>query len=102
MEYASPSDFHDNPNKYAPFLYKTEALTVLTMNGTRLKFPLETFDIAFSFSSIEHFGGKNHSGALKAMKEIERVLKKDVIVVIATEYIINDKSHPEFFNKSTF
>ena len=35
------------------------------------------------------------------MKEMERVLKKGGIAVIATEYIINDKDHPEFFNKKT-
>jgi hypothetical protein len=35
------------------------------------------------------------------MKEIERVLKPGGIAVIATEYIINDKDHPEFFNKKT-
>jgi SAM-dependent methyltransferase len=71
------------------------------MDGTKLEFPSETFDIAFSFSSIEHFGGKDHSGSLKSMKEIERVLKPGGIAVIATEYIINDKDHPEFFNKKT-
>src|SRR5215208_1160483 len=71
------------------------------MDGTHLKFPPETFDIAFLFSSIEHFGGDNHSGALKGLKEIERVLKPGGIAVITTEYIINDKDHPEFFNKKT-
>jgi SAM-dependent methyltransferase len=95
------SDFPDNPKKYAPFPYKEDALTVLRMDGTKLEFPSETFDIAFSFSSIEHFGGKDHSGSLKSMKEIERVLKPGGIAVIATEYIINDKDHPEFFNKKT-
>src|SRR5215211_3879132 len=97
----APSDFPDNPRKYAPFPYKEDALTVLRMDGTKLEFPSETFDIAFSFSSIEHFGGQNHSGSLKSLKEIERVLKKDGIAVIATEYIINGKYHPEFFNRKT-
>jgi SAM-dependent methyltransferase len=97
----APSDFPENPKKYAPFPYKEDALTVLRMDGTKLEFPSETFDIAFSFSSIEHFGGTNHSGSLKSMKEIERVLKPGGIAVIATEYIINDKDHPEFFNKKT-
>jgi hypothetical protein len=32
---------------------------------------------------------------------MERVLKKDGIAVIASEYIINDKDHPEFFNRKT-
>jgi SAM-dependent methyltransferase len=95
------SDFPENPRKYTPFPYKEDALTVLRMDGTKLEFPSETFDIAFSFSSIEHFGGENHSGPLKSMKEIERILKPNGIAVIATEYIINDKDHPEFFNKKT-
>jgi len=98
---SAPSTFLNNPKKYAPFPYREDALTVLKMDGTKLEFPSETFDIAFSFSSIEHFGGENHGGALKSLKEIERVLKKDGIAVIATEYIINDKEHPEFFNRKT-
>jgi SAM-dependent methyltransferase len=98
---AAPSDFPENPKKYAPFPYKEDALTVLRMDGTKLEFPSESFDIAFSFSSIEHFGGKNHSGALRSVKEMERVLKPGGLAVITTEYIINDKEHPEFFNKRT-
>jgi SAM-dependent methyltransferase len=98
---AAPSDFPENPKKYAPFPYNEDALTVLRMNGTKLEFPSENFDIAFSFSSIEHFGGKNHSGALRSLREIERVLKRGGIAVIATEYIINNKEHHEFFNRRT-
>jgi SAM-dependent methyltransferase len=98
---AAPTGFLENPKKYAPFPYREDALTVLRMDGTKLEFPSETFDIAFSFSSIEHFGGKNHSGALKSLKEIERVLKPGGIAVIATEYVINNKKHYEFFNQRT-
>jgi ubiquinone/menaquinone biosynthesis C-methylase UbiE len=61
------------------------------MDATNLEFPSESFDIAFSISSIEHFGGKNHSGALRSLKEIERVLKTGGIATISTEYILNDK-----------
>jgi SAM-dependent methyltransferase len=98
---AAPLDFPDNPGKYAPFPYRKDALTVSRMNGTRLEFPSESFDIAFSFSSIEHFGGKNHSGALKSMREMERVLRPGGVAVVATEYIINNKEHHEFFNERT-
>jgi SAM-dependent methyltransferase len=98
---AAPPDFVNNPKKYAPFPYREDALTVQRMNGTKLEFLSDSFDIAFSFSSIEHFAGKNHSGALKSLKEMERVLKPGGIAVVATEYIINDKNHYEFFNKRT-
>ena len=70
-----PADFPENPKKYAPYLYNENASTAMRMAGTKLEFDNDLFDIAFSFSSIEHFGGERHSGALKAMKEIERVLK---------------------------
>jgi SAM-dependent methyltransferase len=98
---AAPTGFPENPKKYAPFPYREDALTIMRMDGTKLEFPSETFDIAFSFSSIEHFGGKNHSGALKSLREMERVLKPGGIAVIATEYIINNKKHYEFFNQRT-
>jgi SAM-dependent methyltransferase len=98
---AAPTGFPENPRKYAPFPYREDALTIMRMDGRKLEFPSETFDIAFSFSSIEHFGGKNHSGALKSVKEMERVLKPGGIAVIATEYIINHKEHYEFFNRRT-
>jgi SAM-dependent methyltransferase len=97
----APSDFPENPKKYTPFPYKEDALTALRMDATNIKFPSESLDIAFSISSIEHFGGKNHSGALGSLKEIERVLKAGGISVITTEYIVNDKEHPEFFNGRT-
>lgn len=98
---AAPTNFLENPKKYAPFPYREEGLTVMRMDGTKLEFPSESFDIAFSFSSIEHFGGKNHSGSLRSLKEIERVLKPGGIAVIATEFIINNKNHYEFFNRNT-
>jgi SAM-dependent methyltransferase len=101
----SPPDFISNPRKYAPFQYNESALTALKMDGRKLKFPSDSFDIAFSFSSIEHFGGTNHAGALASMMEIERVLKPGGLAVISTEYILNDKEAPDlsnqFFNRRT-
>lgn len=97
----APTDFVTNPKKYSPFPYMEDRLTVSRMDATKLEFPDESFDIAFSFSSIEHFGGENHTGAIKSMKEIERVLKSKGIAVISTEYILNNKEHSEFFNGRT-
>jgi len=96
---SSPKDFVTNPDKYAPFEYRKERLSVARMDATKLDFPSEHFDIAFSFSSIEHFGGSLHSGALRSLKEIERVLKPDGIAVVATEYVMNGAEHREYFNK---
>jgi SAM-dependent methyltransferase len=95
----APVDFVENPGKYSPFPYDQSALTVLRMDGTRLEFPSDSFDIVFSFSSIEHFGGENHSGALKSLKEMERVLKPGGIAIVATEYIINNKDPPDLTNQ---
>jgi SAM-dependent methyltransferase len=95
----APVGFLENPGKYSPFPYDQSALTVLRMDGTRLEFPSDSFDIVFSFSSIEHFGGANHSGALKSLKEMERVLKPGGIAIVATEYIINNKDPPDLTNQ---
>jgi SAM-dependent methyltransferase len=101
----APPDMIKNAARYAPFEYDESALTVKRMDSTKLEFPSETFDIAFSISSIEHFGGNDHSGALQSLKEIERVLKRGGIATITTEYILNDKDAPDlqnqFFNRKT-
>ena len=95
----APIDFLENPGKYSPFPYDQSVLTVLRMDGTRLEFPSDSFDIVFSFSSIEHFGGENHSGAVKSLKEMERVLKPGGIAIVATEYIINNKDPSDLTNQ---
>ena len=95
----APADFPENPSKYSPFPYNQSALTALRMDGTRLEFPSDNFDIVFSFSSIEHFGGENYSGALKSLKEMERILKPGGIAIVATEYIINNKKPPDVTNQ---
>jgi ubiquinone/menaquinone biosynthesis C-methylase UbiE len=61
------------PEKFAPFPYKKENLDAYQMDGTDLKFEDNSFDFAYSLSSIEHFG--NRESVEKAMCEIYRVLK---------------------------
>jgi len=97
----APKDFPDNPKKYSSFNYRDDALTVMKMDGTNLQFPSNIFDLVFSFSSIEHFSGNDHLGAIKSMKETERVLRPGGMAIIATEFIINNVDHKEFFNTRT-
>ncbi|PWR71983.1 class I SAM-dependent methyltransferase [Methanospirillum lacunae] len=84
-----------NPEKFAPFPYNKEKLEVISMNGTDLKFPDNTFDFAYSLSSIEHFGSRDN--VKKSMSEIFRILKPNGIVCMVTELILNIATHPEFF-----
>jgi SAM-dependent methyltransferase len=83
------------PEKFAPFPYRKEHLVVQYMDGCDLKYPDNCFDIAFSFSSIEHFG--SHEASSKAVQEMARVLRPGGTAVITTEVILNNVSHPEFF-----
>jgi len=94
----SPSDFVDNPKKYAPFPYDESRLTAKKMDARKLEFDDNTFDIVFSISSIEHFGG--HKGSQKSMEEIARVLKPGGIAAIVTECILNDTSRIPSINRA--
>ena len=91
------SDILRNPAKYATFPYKKGNLSLFNMPGQKLEFENDTFDFAFSFSSIEHFG--SHEIAAESMREIERVLKKQGVACVSTELIINDSDHVEYFTE---
>lgn len=84
-----------HPEKFAPFPYREAHLVTQYMNGCDLKYPSNCFDIAFSFSSIEHFG--SHQAASQSVQEMARVLRPGGTAVITTEVIFNDVPHPEFF-----
>jgi SAM-dependent methyltransferase len=88
------------PEKFAPFTYRKENLEVYQMNGTDLKFPENSFDFAFTLSSIEHFGSREN--ITKAMSEIFRVLKPGGILCLTTELILNNTHHPEYFTFEEF
>jgi SAM-dependent methyltransferase len=85
----------ENAARLAPFPYRKESLVFERQDALDLKYPDNTFDFVFTFSSIEHFGG--HAGAILAMQEIGRVLKPNGVAVIATELVIDDAPHHEFF-----
>jgi SAM-dependent methyltransferase len=84
-----------SPDEFAPFPYRKDRLTFMRMDGRRLEFPDGTFDVAYSLSSIEHFGG--FEGARDAVDEMGRVLKPGGLLVVATEYILSGPPHYEGF-----
>lgn len=80
------ADMLANPERFAPSQFNRRRLGVQIMSGTDIHFDDNTFDAIFSYSSIEHFGGKD--AAAKSMKEIERVLKPGGVASIATEIFV--------------
>lgn len=85
----------DDPGRYAPFPYREDRLRFLRMDGRHLEFDDDRFDFVFSLGSIEHFGGNRAAAA--SMREMARVCRPGGVVVVATELILNDRNHPEFF-----
>src|SRR5688572_6078596 len=83
------------PDEYAPFPYRKDHLAFMRMDGRKLDFPDGSFDVAYSLSSIEHFGGVE--GARGAVDEMSRVLKPGGMMAVATEYIISGPAYHEGF-----
>ena len=88
------------PQDYAPFPYRHDHLTFMKMDGRRLAFRDGAFDVAYSLSSIEHFGGM--AGAADTLREMGRVLKPGGILAVATEYVLSGPPHDETFQPQEF
>ena len=73
----------DSPQAYAPFPYREDRLEALWMDARRLEFPDESFDVAYSLSSIEHFGSP--ADIARSAREIGRVLRPGGHAFIVTE-----------------
>ncbi len=85
----------EHPEEFAPFPYRKDRLAFLQMDGRTLDFPDAEFDVVYSLSSIEHFGG--YEGARASMVEMARVLKPGGVLVLATEYIVSGPDYEEAF-----
>ena len=88
-------EFLTNPAKFAPFRYYEDRLVGLPADGCRLPFRDASFDVVYSLSSIEHFGG--HEAAAEAMRQMARVLRPGGIACVATELVLQGGPHPEYF-----
>jgi len=85
----------DRPDEFAPFPYRQDRLAFMKMDGRSLEFADNTFDIAYSLSSIEHFGGIE--GASQTIREMTRVLKPGGILALATEYALGGPPGEDVF-----
>jgi SAM-dependent methyltransferase len=87
---------------FCPRPIRQDVIEFKTMDGTDLhEFQDDTFDFAWSLSSIEHFG--SHERSADAVREMARVVRSDGIVAIATEYLLlADQSHDEYFSHDHF
>ena len=78
-----------DPGAYAPFPYREERLEVQYADARALPFPDASFDVAFSLSSIEHFGGP--VDVARSAREMGRVLKPGGHAIVVTECFVR---HP--------
>ncbi len=79
-------DMLHHPEKYAPYDYPAERLSMLQMNATHLLMPDASVDFVYSVSSIEHFGGLRV--ALAHVREAARILKPGGTLAFSTEFIV--------------
>ena len=75
-----------DPASHAPFPYREDRLEVLYADARELPFPDAAFDVVFSLSSIEHFGGP--ADVARAAREMGRVLRPGGHAFVATECFV--------------
>lgn len=85
-----------DPAAYAPFPYRQDRLRFLRMDGSRLGFRDASFDVVYSLSSIEHFGGVE--GARRSVADMARVLKPGGVLALATEWCVRGQAAGEVFS----
>ncbi len=92
----------EDPQAFCPRPIKAEAIEFRVMDGTDLSAYADgTFDIAWSLSSIEHFG--SHARAGDSVREMARVLRPGGVLAVATELLLlEDQDHAEYFNRAEF
>lgn len=80
--------FLQDPSAFAPYDYPADRLEVRDMDAHALAFADETFDVAVSLSSIEHFG--TFGDVAETVREMARVVKRTGHVFIATEVFVRE------------
>lgn len=78
----------DNVFSCNPFPYPRERLRVENMDMRRLDFPSQSFDVVWSCSSVEHMATLPQF--VQVFREIHRVLKPGGVVLITTEFSLDE------------
>jgi SAM-dependent methyltransferase len=81
-----------DPDAFAGIPYNRRRLVVQYMNALDLRYEDDSFDMVFSLSSIEHFGGEG--SAVQALSEQARVCRPGGMVAMTTECIVNKAPAP--------
>jgi SAM-dependent methyltransferase len=84
------ADMLSAPDAFAPYPYRRERLEVRRADARALDFENAAFDVVYSLSSIEHFGGPGEIAS--AAREMSRVLRPGGHLVLATECFLGH--HP--------
>jgi len=79
-----------DPAARAPFPYREERLSARWMDARRLSFPDASFDVVYSLSSLEHFGGG--PSIARAAAEIGRVLRPGGVALLCVDHAV--RLHP--------
>lgn len=72
-----------NPRSRAPFPYREDRLEVRYADARALPFREQSFDVVFSLSSIEHFGGP--AAVAQSARQMGRVLRPGGHAFVVTE-----------------
>jgi ubiquinone/menaquinone biosynthesis C-methylase UbiE len=87
MEAVAPSSMLIDPDRHGRCPFNRNRLVVQHMSALDLRFEPATFDVVYSFSTIEHVGTLQEIH--RVFSEIHRVLKRGGIAVITTECVVN-------------
>jgi SAM-dependent methyltransferase len=87
VEWESDLAILRDPDAVARCPYNRRRLVVQYMDALDLRFEDDTFDVVYSLSSLEHFGGAD--GVRRALAEQRRVVRPGGVVAFTTEVIVN-------------
>jgi SAM-dependent methyltransferase len=76
----------EEPSAHAPYAYRTDHLEVRSMDARALDLPDASFDVAYSLSSIEHFGSP--TDIARSAREMGRVLRPGGHALVVTECFV--------------